>query len=184
MHHPDASVRRQIAATFSLDPDDLSGKLSRWAADFLTGGWLETFFWGLLDRHAGKLGCWDVRTGLEVERTGEASGNELDVAFLHEHRLSMIECKSGSQAHDRRGDILYKVAAVALQFRALRVQSYLATMAPSILEGRSLKRNIRTRADVYNCRVLTAETIRSLAQRADEFDLIKATLFGPRQATP
>jgi hypothetical protein len=116
---------------------------------------------------------------MEVHRAGDSSDNELDVAFMNENRLSLIECKSGSQKHDRKGDILYKVAAVALQFHAVRVQTYLATMASSSLSGRSIKPNIRTRAEIYRCRILTAEVIRNLAKQADDLEYVRTSLFGP-----
>jgi len=172
-----------IAATFSLNPGDLSGRLTGYAAEFLTGGWLEVFFWGLIARHADALDCWDVRLGLDVGRCGGPSGNDLDVAFMNAHKLTAIECKSGSQGHDKEGDILYKVEAVTRQFRALRVQSYLATTADNIADGTgAIKPEIRNRAEIYNCRILTAATIRRLADEPDNVDLIRDTLFGQRAA--
>jgi hypothetical protein len=181
LKHDDESVLRTIAEAFALDPEDRSGKVSRHAAEFLTGGWLEVFFWGLVERHADALGCWDVRLGLDVGRRGDASGNDLDVAFLHEHRLSVLECKSGSQGHDKGGDVLYKVEAVTRQFRALRVQSYLATTAENIADsGGEIKTNIRNRAEIYNCRILTAAMIRRLAVESGNLELIRGTLFGSK----
>ena len=185
LQHDDHELLRQLAATFSLHPIDYAGKLSRHAAEFLTGGWLEVFFWGLIERHAAELDCWDVRLGLDVGRHGDASGNDLDVAFMNAHKLAVIECKSGSQGHDRQGDVLYKVEAVTRQFRAVRVQSYLATTAQHIMDDAgTIKENIRSRADIYNCRILTAEIIRGLADAPDDLALIRKTLFGFKPVTP
>src|SRR5262249_4390119 len=69
----------------------LARKLSKYEIDFLTGGWLEVFFYGMLREHAADLGIWDVRLGLEVRPCGGASGNDLDVAFMHKYRLLTIE---------------------------------------------------------------------------------------------
>ncbi len=131
------------AARFNFPCDELreiwlngatARKLTKYEVEFLTGGWLEIFVWALLARHSDALGIWDVRLGLEVSRCGDQSGNDFDVAFMHNHGLSMIECKSGSQGHDRGGDVLYKIEAVTRQFRALRVRSYLATTATNVLD--------------------------------------------------
>jgi Domain of unknown function (DUF1887) len=184
LRHPDKPVLRQIALTFGLDRDNGAGSLSPNAADFVAGGWLEVFFWGLLNKHSDALGVWDVRLDLELRRAGDAAGNEVDVAFMTEHRLCLLECKSGAQGHDRKADVLYKIAAVARQFQALRVQSYLATTADSVLSGGKLKDNIRERARLYNCRVITARTIRQLAQSPDDLDLLQTKLFGPEQVPP
>jgi hypothetical protein len=178
----DEPLLRQIAASFSLDPNDGSGELSRFAAQFLTGGWLEVFWWGLVSKHAEALGCWDVRLGLGVGRVGNPSIIDLDVAFVHDYRICTIECVH-AQGRTSQIDVLYKVAAIAHQLRALRVQSYLATTSSSILDDRSLRTIIRERAELYNCRILTDDTIRSLAQRPDDLDLIQTSLFGPKAVT-
>lgn len=154
-------------------------KLSKYEAEFLTGGWLEVFIWNVLMRDADALGIWDVRLGLEVGRCGDPSGNDFDVSFMQDHGLSMVECKSGSQDHDPGSDILYKVEAVTRQFRALRVRSYLATTGTNVLDKENkVKASLRTRADIYQCRILVRDEIRELAQKADNVDTIRKLIFG------
>jgi hypothetical protein len=174
-------VARSLADTFRLTPGDgnsLTGKLSKHDAQFLTGGWLEVFLWGLIGKHADALGVWDVRLGLEVVRSGDVSGNDFDVAFMHNYGLEMIECKSGAQEHDPGSDILYKVEAVTRQFRALRVKSYLATTGTNVLDRENrIKPAIANRAAIYNCRIVTADDIRQLARQAEDADLLKRILF-------
>lgn len=153
-------------------------KLTKHEAQFLTGGWLEVFFWNLLRRHSNELGIWDVKLGLEVGRCGDASGNDFDVAFVDNHGLSMVECKTGSQEHDPGADILYKVEAVVRQFRALRVRSYLATTAANVLDRNgNLKESLSTRAAIYQCRILTNSTIRELANYADDSGTVRRLLL-------
>lgn len=153
--------------------------LTRYEAEFLTGGWLEVFVWDLLTRHADALDVWDIRLGMEVGRCGDASGNDFDVAFMHNHGLSMVECKSGSQDHDPGSDILYKVEAVTRQFRALRVRSSLVTTGKNVLDKQGrVKDAIRTRAEIYGCRVLTAEQIRQLASDATTAETVREAFFG------
>lgn len=153
--------------------------LDKYDVQFLTGGWLEVFMWDVLSKHQKELGIWDVMLGLQVQRDGrESSDNELDVVFMRNHGLSIIECKSGTQEQDKDGDVLYKLEAIKKDFGALHVRSYLATTARNILENNTLKKSVKTRADNYNCRILTHDQIRELAKSADSFDLVNRIIFG------
>lgn len=182
LHTGNAAVAASITRTFGLKQEEGApphGKLSKHQVEFLTGGWLEVFFWGLLTRHADALGVNDVRLGLEVGRTGDTAGNDFDVAFMDNYGLAMLECKSGAQEHDPGSDILYKVEAVTRQFRALRVRSHLATTAPTILdrEGR-IKSALQNRADIYGCRILTTKDINDLARNSDSAEFVRERLLG------
>ncbi|MFI5456516.1 MAG: Card1-like endonuclease domain-containing protein [Isosphaerales bacterium] len=158
---------------------ETSRRLTKYEVEFLTGGWLEVFFWDVLTRHSEALGIWDVRLGLEVGRCGDQSGNDFDVAFIHNHSLSMVECKSGSQDHDPGTNILYKVEAVTRQFRALRVRSYLATTGGCVLDKENrVKESLQTRADIYQCRILVRDEIRELAQEADNVETVRKLILG------
>ena len=164
--------------------DRASGrKLTKYESRFLTGGWLEVFVWDILTRHRDALGIWDVRLGLEVGRIGDESGNEFDVAFMHNHGLSMVECKSGLQAHDPGSDILHKVEAVTRQFRALRVRSYLVTTGGNVLKNaRELKKSLQQRSEIYNCKILVRDEIRELAAGPDNIETIRKLMLGERQS--
>jgi hypothetical protein len=154
-------------------------KLTKYEAEFLTGGWLEFFVWDLLTRHVDGLGIWDVRLGLDVGRCGDQSGNDFDVAFMHNHGLSMVECKSGAQDHDVSGDVLYKVEAVKRQFGAIRVRSCLATTGTNVLDkDNKVKKSLRTRADIYQCRILVRDEIRELAQQVDNVETVRKLILG------
>jgi hypothetical protein len=151
----------------------LEGKASRtltkYEGEFLTGGWLEVFFYNLLSRHADQLGIWDVALGqsLGTENTQTSAPNDIDVCFMHNHGLAMVECKSGSQEHDdsRGMDTLYKTEAVARQQGALRVRSFFATTAANVLDkSGSVRDGLKKRADMYKCTILTREQIRELAE--------------------
>ena len=160
---PNEELRKAIAKACKLRAagDELRGWLAPWAGKFLTGGWLEVFLWGLLKRHAAQLGVWDVHVGLHVRHRDTNSENELDVAFMHDYTLCMVECKSGSQKHDRDGDVLYKVEAVTRQFRALRARGYLAITSDTVLGGpagqRVLRQHLAGRAELYGARIITRE---------------------------
>ncbi|HZW34346.1 MAG TPA: DUF1887 family CARF protein [Isosphaeraceae bacterium] len=176
---PSESARRALVDLFGLD-SDLCGQVDKYAARFLTGGWLEEFLWGVIERHQDSLQVWNVRLGVEVARKGDSSGNDLDIAFIRNHGLAMVECKSGGQEHDPSGEILYKVEAVKRQFGAIRVQSILATTSDKILEQNgSLKTTFENRADIYQCRILSRAEIRRLGKEADSADEVRRILFDP-----
>jgi hypothetical protein len=178
-------VASAVRSAFELKGDEnaasLHGNVNKYAAEFLTGGWLEVFFWDLLSRNAKSLGIWDVRLGLAVKRQGDTTGSEFDVAFMHEYGLAMIECKSGSQGHDQASDVLHKVEAVTRQFRALRVRSYLATTGTNIFDNQThqVKSSVTNRAAIYNCRLLTESQIQNLAKAtpAAQAEEIRRVLF-------
>lgn len=181
-------VASTVRDTFSLQGngtgESLHGRIDNYAAEFLTGGWLEVYFWDLLSRYAEAIGAWDVRLGFEVGLAGATSGNDFDVAFMRDYGLSMVECKSGSQDHDPGSDILYKVEAVTRQFRALRVRSYLATTGANVLDAKgAIKPSVKNRASIYNCRVVTASEIQQIANSGDSLDSIRKLLFGETEAS-
>jgi hypothetical protein len=173
-------LRGALASHFNLaiSADGLRGKLDKYAIEFLTGGWLEVFLWGLLERHADPLRIWDVRLGVHPAKVDVKTDCDFDVAFLHQYRLCVIECKSGAQEQDPKADVLYKVEAVVRQFRALGIRSFLATTADNVRgpDG-NLRPGIRDRATIYQCRILMRDQIRQFAQLPEDLDLIRQVLF-------
>lgn len=145
-----------------------SRKLDKYEGEFLTGGWLEVFFYNLFSRHADALAIWDVALGQNFSRDvgpGQVP-NDIDVSFMHNHGLATVECKSGTQEHDlsRGMDTLYKVEAVARQLRALRVRSFLVTTGQNVLDkAGKLRSGLESRAELYNCTILLREQISELA---------------------
>jgi hypothetical protein len=176
-------VRAAVRACFELQyaGDSLRGRLDKYAVEYLTGGWLEVFLWGLLERHGAALGIWDVRPGICPGKIEVPTCNELDIAFMREYGLATVECKSGAQGHDPDADVLHKVEAVMRQFRALLVRSYLATTSANVLDsGGALRPAIRDRAELYKCRVVIPDQIRQLAHDPDP-DLTRRLFFDDRQ---
>lgn len=174
-------LRNAIRDCFGLEPDGdaLRGHLDKHGVEFLTGGWLEVFLWGLLEKHADSLGIWDVRLGLQPGKIDIDTSSDFDVAFMHQYRLAIVECKSGSQEHDPGADVLHKLEAVVRQFRALLVNSYLATTSPNVLdkEGK-LRPAVRNRAAIYGSRVVDRHGIQRLAASPDSVDSVREMFFG------
>ena len=173
--HLPEPIRDSIENTFS-QAERSSG--NKYMGDFLTGGWLEVFFWGVLNHHKEALGLWDVHLGIEPRKKGSRSGtnNDLDVTFMHNYTLSFIECKSGSQHNDKDNDILYKLETVRKQLGALRVKSYLATTADHILKDRQLKEAFANRASLYDCTIIVREQIHQLANDWESPEVVKQIL--------
>ena len=174
-------LRDAIREGFGLEPDgdSLRGQLDKYGVEFLTGGWLEVFLWGLLERHAESLGIWDVRLGLQPGKIGIDTSSDFDVAFMHRYRLAIVECKSGAQEHDPGADVLHKLEAVVRQFRALLVNSYLATTSSNVLDKEGqLRPAVRNRAAIYGSRIVDRRGIQRLAENPDAVDLVRETFFG------
>lgn len=183
-HLPDI-VRSALAEHLHLDRrgTGLHGKVNKYGGRFLTGEWLEIFFWNLLHRHADALGIQWVRLGVEARKAGGAP-TEFDVAFMRQQSLCAIECKSGTQEHlDDPVAPLDKLEARIQQFRALRVKSWLATTTKKILnESGGLLPHFQDRARIYDCRVIALPDIQRLALHWDLPDVVRSVLFGNQPA--
>lgn len=175
-------VRDALARTFSLTVADgaLSGRLNKHQVEFLTGGWLEVFVWGLLDSDQAALDVWDVRLGLLPTRHDQALKNDFDVAFMHRYGLCVVECKSGSQGHSPSADadIVYKIEAIRNQTHALHARTILATTADIARDPKTggIKKEIEERARAYQCTLVPREQVRALATADDPVELIKQAL--------
>lgn len=154
-----------------LNGKSINGKLNSHDIQFLTGGWLEDFIWGLLSEHSDALGIGDVRLGLHPgKRNGQKSSqgevkNDWDVSFMYQQSLRFVECKTGDQKQDPSGnETLYRVEAVKQQLGALNVKSYLVTTSPNIMADGEVKPNIERRAELYNCTIIPADKVCELAR--------------------
>jgi hypothetical protein len=151
------------------------------AGDFVTGGWLEVFVWGLLAHHAKALRINDVQHGLKPFRPADLDANDLDVAFI-DPRLSlvMIECKSGRQDHAGASDIIYKVDSVIGQSNALKARAILATTSDFLLDKQKpgeLKKRVKELRDLLKLTVVTRDQIQELARNPDNIELIETTFL-------
>ncbi|HOV51313.1 MAG: hypothetical protein A4E44_02256 [Methanosaeta sp. PtaB.Bin018] len=164
----DTELRTKIASTFALSFKDwtLSGTLDKYAVRFFTGGWLEVFSWGMLKMLEGR-GLWDCRLGVQVGKKGQKLENDLDAVFMTDQALRIVECKSGGQEQDRRGDnTLYKIEAIRKQLGAIKVKSYLVTTSNNIIdpETKNVREHLATRAKHYDCTIIDPEKIFRIAQ--------------------
>lgn len=129
------AIRARICQQFHVKESGtiLTGHLERPAVEFLTGKWLEYFVYGLLVPFISySLECLQV--GLTAGQPGPGESNEFDVSFMAEQSLCIVECKTGAQKQDSKGDaVLYKMEAIKAGLGAIRVKAFLATTSPPTL---------------------------------------------------
>ncbi len=171
----------------TLEKNSLVGRIDKVTGDFLTGGWLETLLYGVLENHAADLELWDLRLNLHIAPVADGAAaqsgfdNELDIAFMHSHALHSIECKSGAQEHDPDVGALYKIEAVLSQLRALLRSAALASTSDNIysrdsrtgqvLEGQ-IKPALIERARFNHWTIIDREKIRQMAAAKTEVEEI------------
>jgi hypothetical protein len=146
------------------------GSLKPYHAKFLAGGWLEVFLYHILNEYKDKLEIWDLQMEVEISRYGKKLENELDIAFMKDQMLHIIECKTGTQSHDEKEvNALYKIEAIKKQFGALKVKSIFATTSDNILDRnkKEIKEHIRNRAGIYDCTIITRDDLKELAEKHD-----------------
>lgn len=126
---------------------------------FVNGGWLEHYVHAIVQRLARtQTRIQDVGRGLEVTRVRGKSDarNEIDVAFLADNRLHVIECKTASYDENDKGDqTLYKIQTLTGQLGGLQAKAMLVSyqkLPPAVVE--------RARTD--NIQIVAAAQIKTL----------------------
>jgi Domain of unknown function (DUF1887). len=166
----------EIDSNIRFESHNMLGKVERSLGEFLTGGWLEEFIWGLLVRKAEQLGFHDIRLGVVLSLRDKAMNNDLDVAFMDGTYFTTIECKSGTQGHVTPQEILYKLSQVSSQQGALHAQSLLVATSEQFFDKeRKLKESLKDRAAHYHIKLILRDEIVALANNPDDVDFIKKT---------
>lgn len=105
---------------------------------YFDGGWFEEYVYHHCKRVLG-LRKDQVASGIALYRDGEEfNDNEVDVAFVYQNRLYIIECKvwlsattvKNKKLNSNVHDALYKLAAISKDF-GLVVHSYLFAIYPT-----------------------------------------------------
>lgn len=162
-----ADVRTRICNIFALREYEkvITGHLDRQAVEFLTGRWLEYFVYGLLvPLMPAYVRC--VQVGLTVGQSGPGESNEFDLSFMAERAFCIVECKTGAQRHDPKGDaVLYKMEAIKAGLGAIRVNAFLTTTAPNVIDPVTgdTRESLKNRARIYNCSIIHGAKLKELA---------------------
>jgi len=123
---------------------------------FMNGGWLEDFIYKKLQDIKFVS---DVRCGLKVDndlenQNDEIFDNELDVAFIANNKLHIIECKAGKMTVDignkaidklnnlkRYGGVMTKACFISYSDVPTKVKKKAKSMNIEIISGRALKKS-------------------------------------------
>lgn len=121
---------------------------------YLGGEWFEEFSYFKL-KEAFNLRDEDIAVSLKIyrENDSKANDNELDVAFMYNNVLYVVECKVTMTGYGRDAklvvdDYLYKLAAISKDF-GLQVSTYIFTIHNMDLFNEDAKDNFWKR-----CRIL------------------------------
>ncbi len=92
--------------------------------NYITGGWFEEYIYYLIHD---SIHPDEIATGVRIARpnVGNIHNNELDVVFIKNNRLFVVECKSGIASEHLFNEIVYKSCALREALLGLTSYSYI-----------------------------------------------------------
>ncbi len=95
--------------------------------DYLTGGWFEQYVYYLV---RDGVRPDDIAIGVHIARPYDNTGhdNELDVIFIRNNRLFVVECKSGISTERLFNEIVYKATALREALLGIACHSYIFSL--------------------------------------------------------
>ncbi|NIA10560.1 MAG: DUF1887 family protein [Nitrospiraceae bacterium] len=133
------------------------------------GGWLEEYTYSLIKE---KLQLGENEIGLNIQISHKDSPNELDVMFVLENTLYVVECKT-SLSKGMLAKTLYKISALKNNY-GLSAKSYVFTLDKNLREPEgTIKEDYKNRASLLGVH-LVDRTILSDKTKLDKvFNSIK-----------
>jgi len=135
----------------------------------VNGGWLELYAYQCCLDLKKKLGIQDVGRSVEVTRQKGKNTvlNEMDVAFLKDNRLYLLECKtkqfSGSgKKHSEVADILYKLDSIRDVLGGLQAKAMLVSI-------KKLEKHHYNRAKELNIDICCHQEIKFLNEKIEKW---------------
>ena len=139
---------------------DLEGDRLRFndenARFMVNGGWLEMYAYACCLNLKKRMGIQDVARSIEVKRQHGKSEvlNEIDVGFLHNNRLYLLECKtkvfSGNNLkHDEGAEVLYKLDSLRDHLGGLQAKAMLVSAKKLLKHNRSRAKELRLQYCVH-----------------------------------
>ena len=102
------------------------GILQHGELDYLTGGWFEEYVYYLIKAC---INPDDIAIGVHIDGiTDIKHNNELDVCFIKNNQLFVIECKSGINSDSMFNEIVYKVSSLKEVLLGLDCNSYIFSL--------------------------------------------------------
>ena len=158
----DVKKVRCLLSVLGLEPDKFDFFKDRTYIDYFSGGWFEEYVYDKIKSLKGKY-IDDVKLNIKLlEKSREVGDepevkNELDVVFIANNSLHVIECKSGNLANQDWTNTFYKVALLNRRF-GLSANSYIVSLADNVFEfdkkqnKEVLKDNIQSKSVVFRVR--------------------------------
>lgn len=97
------------------------GTLSKYQAQYLTGGWFEECIY---HRIKDMLNPKDIMLGPKTTSTN----NDLDVVFTLGNKLYVVECKTGVEGRGMLNEIVYKASALKENLLGLSARSFIFSL--------------------------------------------------------
>lgn len=102
------------------------GILQREELEYLTGGWFEEYVFYLVNNN---IHPDDIAIGVHIDGCTEIQhNNELDVCFIKNNQLFVIECKTGINSQSMFNEIVYKVSALKEVLLGISCHSYIFSL--------------------------------------------------------
>lgn len=100
--------------------------LQREEVEWLTGGWFEEYIYYIVQK---AINPDDIVLGIHIwDEKAKRRKNELDVAFIKNNKLFVIECKTGIQTESMFNEIVYKVCALREALLGISCNSFIFTL--------------------------------------------------------
>ena len=122
----------------------------------VNGGWLEMYVYACCLNLKKRMGIQDVARSIEVKRRQGNSEvlNEIDVGFLHNNHLYLLECKtkvfSGNNLkHDEGAEVLYKLDSLRDHLGGLQARAMLVSVKKLQKHNRSRARELKLQYCVH-----------------------------------
>lgn len=120
--HPIPNIRSFLRmVSIPISQDELNHSQIEW----LTGGWFEEFVYYKVKE---KIQPDDISIGIRIAQKGIKRKNELDVMFIKNNQLFVIECKTGVETERMFNEIVYKACALKEALLGVSCCSYIASL--------------------------------------------------------
>ena len=140
---------------------------------YLTGDWLEEFVYSMVQNYL-ELDKRYIAVGIQIEKNKVR--NELDVLFMYENTLHVIECKTElvDSGINLINDSLYKSAALRKDF-GLSAGSYIFTLTNIGEEKSDIRKSHQERSDVLGIKIIDGAMLQDVGRMQSFFNGIKNT---------
>lgn len=115
---------------------DHTDSLSKSDLDYLTGGWFEEYVYYLIKD---TVSPQDISLNVTIHFDNVKRQNELDVIFMIDNKLHVIECKTGVATVAMFNEIVYKACALKEALLGVSCKSYIFSLKQDS-EGDDLQR--------------------------------------------